>query len=287
MTAGEAVTAGMRALATSMAETETLALQDAPDGVHRNRVVVRRLRSVLTTYRDLFDAVTIDPLLVLLHEWGTQLGVVRDIEVRAKLAEALIDEVLESEDTALRRRLVDDERAEYSLAHARLVALHGGPRSEQRRALLAQLVREAPSTASTAASSEKLRAVLVRQAHRVLKRAKRIDGSEAGYHAVRKAARRLRYAVDAVTDDPPAPFGAKAAALADAGKRLHNVLGDHRDALLLADRIERTSVLAARAGEPVEGYLRMAGAARGSSEHHLAKLDKALRRMRRAAKAFR
>ena len=69
-------------------------------------------------------------------------------------------------------------------------------------------------------------------------------------HAVRKAGRRLRYAAEAVTEEPVVLFGKRARALARGGEDLHDVLGDHRDEMLFAEHVRRVAAHAAHAGAP-------------------------------------
>lgn len=69
---------------------DPLARADSPDGVHRMRVAVRRLRSALATGRPFLDVSVSEPLRTELAWLGGELGLARDAEVlRARLAEAL------------------------------------------------------------------------------------------------------------------------------------------------------------------------------------------------------
>jgi CHAD domain-containing protein len=61
--------------------------------------------------------------------------------------------------------------------------------------------------------------------------------SEDRLHAVRKAARRLRYGAAALKDSGLLPADALKA-LISASKQLQDALGDHRDDVLLAERVE-------------------------------------------------
>jgi CHAD domain-containing protein len=131
--------------------------------------------------------------------------------------------------------------------------------------------------------AEALTAVLRREARRVTKAAKRLDGSMDGLHDVRKAGRRLRYAAEAVVASGPEELSDPAKSAAKAGSHLHDVLGDHRDAVALAQRLERARVRAARAGEPVGGYDRMIAAAGERADARLSQLDGAVARVRAAS----
>lgn len=64
-----------------------------------------------------------------------------------------------------------------------------------------------------------------------------------------------------------------------AGARIQKLLGEHRDASLLADRLEPTRARAGRAGEDVLVYDRLASAARVLAANRLADLPKAHRKL--------
>ena len=91
-TAGSAVVAALTALIVRLDEAERTAVLDEPDAVHQARILVRRQRSVLRTFRPLFDRDRVDELRESLDELGDELGDVRDIEVRVEHAEHHLDE---------------------------------------------------------------------------------------------------------------------------------------------------------------------------------------------------
>src|SRR6478735_7040916 len=99
---GEAV----RTAAEEVEETTAAALADEPDGVHQHRVRVRRLRSVLAGFRDSLDGPAADDVRARFREWGGELGVVRDMEVRAEVAETELA-AAGIADPAMIHRLVD------------------------------------------------------------------------------------------------------------------------------------------------------------------------------------
>ena len=121
--AEDVIRAIFRTSAERLTASESAAIADAPDGVHEHRTSVRRLRSLLAAFREYFDQSAAQRLRVEFAEWGTQLGVVRDVEVRAAVATTAIRD-LDIDDEDLTRRLVDEELEEYSRAHARLCELH-------------------------------------------------------------------------------------------------------------------------------------------------------------------
>ncbi len=280
---GEVARSMVRGAAGAVLDAEQAALADEPDGVHALRTRVRRLRSILSLLREHLDDRRSQRLRVPLREWGSQLGTVRDAEVlAAEAASALAAAGID--DDAMRRRLVEEPLADYARLHARLVALSEQPRAKERMRELHAFAADPPLVGVDADATGALTAVLRREARRVRKAAKRLDGSMERLHDVRKAGRRLRYAAEAIGEAGPATLTDAAASAAKAGSRLHDVLGDHRDAVVLAARLERSRVRAARAGEATEGYDRLIAAATARAMRRRGQLDRALRRVRDASK---
>lgn len=265
--------------------SEGAALADLPDGVHKHRTKVRRLRAVLAATRRLRDPGSSAALQLSLREWGRHLGEVRDAEVRAELAEAALSDA-GSEDERARDRLVIEERAGHDRLHARLVELHELPRTHR----LADDLRRfgaAPGVIEPQAdAAQALGELLRREARRVRSASGRIDGSLERYHDLRKAGRRLRYVASAVDAAAPGLFGETAVRLSKAGKRVHDILGDHRDLLMFAERLERARTRAVRAGEPAELYGGMLAVAVARAADRLAELERAAKRVRKAASAL-
>jgi CHAD domain-containing protein len=262
ITVGEAITAAIRDLVGQFDETERAALAGEPDGVHRHRTTVRRLRNVLRVFRDLFDESAVAKTRAGLREWGTALGVVRDHEVVIEFAAALLREVSpRSPEARIPARLVKPEREAAVAAQRRIVEIHDLERLRQARIRLHAFADDPPLLPAADAPASAVRQTLVRAAQRVLRRAQCSTRSRQSPHTLRKRARRLRHAVEAMTAEPPGLFGRRMRRIAKAAHRLQTDLGDQRDALLLVTRIERARVLARRAGEEVLVYDQLAEAA--------------------------
>lgn len=261
--------------------SEAAALRDEPDGLHEHRTRVRRLRSVLASIERLAD----DPALVdtraALAPWGRILGEARDAEVRAERAEAVMAE-LGIDDADARRRLVGDERVEYRHLHARAVDVHETRAGRARQ----QLVREAGLTLhlDDAPAKKTFRRLLRRDARRLARAVRRSDGSLDRLHDVRKAARRLRYLSEAVNAADASLLGGDNRRLGRAAKRVHKLLGEHRDDLLLVERAVETHRRAFTAQEATAPYDEIARHAQSSADAHLADLPKALKKARKATK---
>jgi CHAD domain-containing protein len=272
----------LQSASAEVATSEARALSDEPDAVHQHRIRVRRMRAVLAALRRVVEPADLAPLRSALTEWGRQLGEARDAEVRADdAAEALGAAGVDDADA--RRRLVGDERAAYRRLHERLVELSLEPRAQRRQQLLRESGLDLRVSRPDAPAEEVFARVLRREARRVRRAAKRADGSLAGYHELRKAARRLRYVAEAVDAAAPGLLGTAASTLAKAGKRIHSALGDHRDALLLAERAESTRVRAFRAQEATQPYDLVAQTARTAAEEHLVDVPRRVRTVRKAA----
>lgn len=268
--------------AARLVATEPAAIEDAPDGIHQHRTHVRRLRSVLAGFRDHLDQAAAADLRVRFSEWGGQLGVVRDIEVRAAVAISAMA-ALGIDDDAMRARLVDTELAEYARAHERLRELHRGERARARMDALARFAADPPTTTAADAGLGDLAQVARAEARRVRRAAKRDDGSIDALHRVRKTGRRLRYVVEALHEASPDRFGERYAELAAAGESVHDTLGDHRDELVFIARLEHERALAGRAGERVGPYDELIARSTVRAQAGLDGLRPALARVRRAA----
>jgi CHAD domain-containing protein len=280
MTADDVIRSIMRSTADRLLASESDAIADAPDGVHQHRTHVRRLRSVLAGFRPYLDDSAAHDLRVQFAEWGHQLGVVRDIEVRAEVAREAMED-LGLDDADLRVRLVDDEYEDYARAHTRLRELHAGPRADARKAALRAFAADPPLTSAADADAAVLTKIARAEARRVKRAAKRSDGSIGSLHAVRKAGRRLRYVAEALHDAAPEIFGDTIEELAAAGEEVHDALGDHRDELIFIERLEIARARASRAGERVDPYDALIARSRERAKKALHGLGDALDRVRK------
>ncbi len=239
-TAGEMLAAIVGDLFASIDERVPAALADEPDGVHQLRTAVRRLRNLLAAFSQYVEPSAVGGLRARLADYGDRLGRARDLEVRAEWCGKVAAEVGLADE--LRERLIAPLRTEHGRAHAALVTWSGSPEAGQLREgfrACARMPVLADGTARPAAAVA--REVLAALADRVLDHAADYRGDVDAAHALRKAARRLRHTADAVTSPPAAVLGTDAQELGELGSRLQSFLGDHRDALLLADHVRRCS----------------------------------------------
>ena len=105
-------------------------------------------------------------------------------------------------------------------------------------------------------------------------------------HRLRRVARRLRYACEAVTELPAVVFGDKVAEVASAAQEVQDVLGDHRDEVLFAEQVHEAAEAAKADGESVEAYTAVADAAFADAAERLEDLPDALHTLRKRAKVL-
>lgn len=215
------------------------ALADEPDAVHRLRTAVRRLRNVLAAFRRYLDKDATAELRSLLKEWGSLLGHARDLEVRAlEVAAAAAAAGLSDAD---RSALVTPLEQAHDRAHADVVDWTRSDRWRDLDRLLTGWAAE-PRLGERAsqAARKAARRTVRRQAERTLGRAGELTDLESA-HELRKTARRLRHTAEAITRKPVGLLGRRTKALGAAGHRIQALLGDHRDALLLAEHVQAHS----------------------------------------------
>ncbi|WP_431220975.1 CHAD domain-containing protein [Leifsonia xyli] len=203
------------------------------DAVHQARTRVRRLRSILAVYRPAFDRDAAAAMRARLRRLGHRLGDVRDLEVRARDLGGLALEAGEGEaGGGPVAEAVGALAAQAAERHDRaLDALLRTLRSRGNRELLADLQQFAAAPPLSEAGAAHPAKVARKRLKKAVRKVVRSEGEALEQrHEARKAARRLRYAAEAVEDD----LGNRALRLATAAETLQDTLGDHRDLVLLA-----------------------------------------------------
>jgi CHAD domain-containing protein len=255
-------------LVETLVQADPRARADEPDAVHSMRTTVRRLRSLLATFRGVFDSTVTDEIRTRLGLLGDVLGAARDAEVRRLRGTALLSATdqaepsdsaepsVETNDVDLRRRLVDDTMGEY---HARLADVNGYLNSAEYFELLddldALVARPPLGQDALLPAGPTISVALAAQSRRTLRRLKKADPANLDQlHAARKAARKLRYSAEAVSGKPVPLFKKKKRALAAAAEDLHDLLGEHRDAILFGENLHTLEREAQESGENTAGY---------------------------------
>jgi CHAD domain-containing protein len=249
-TAGEMLAEVVGDLAAKIAARTPAALADEPDAVHQLRTSVRRFRNLLAAFGQLLEPAAVGGLRARLATYGDLLGAARDLEGRAEWSARVADDA--GLDPVLRDRLERPIVAAHDRAHRALVAWWGSEEAAELSGTLSEWAA-APAFLDSAArpAAAVAREVLTAQADRVLSLGADYLTDADSTHALRKAGRRLRHIADAVTRPPAAALGQEYAALGVLGERVQVLLGDHRDAVLLAEHVRGLPAEDAAAYRPV------------------------------------
>jgi len=248
---------------TEMKRQDPRVRQDLPDAVHDMRVAMRRLRSALATFRPLLDRTVTEPLREELKWVGHVLGDARDSEViHERLAAAVAREPVELLLGPVVARIDGDLGPAYREAHDRSVE---AMRSDRYFALVDQLDALVADPPWTPVAQEPAHQVLPRRMRKDWKRVRaRVAAAEEApgtaerderLHEVRKAAKRARYAAEALTP----LYGGEARRFAKAVKGVQSVLGDHQDSVVTQGVLRRLGVQAHLAGENGFSFGRLHG----------------------------
>jgi CHAD domain-containing protein len=255
--AGEVVLAYLVEQAEALKAYDPQVRREAPDSVHQMRVASRRLRSVLQTFRAVLPPESTEHLRGELKWLGEVLGAARDGEVMTGHLQDLLDQV--PPELVLGPVVAD---VAGQLAPRRAAAVRAAVRaldSPRYLALLDELdalLAAPPATPAAAGPARSLRADVARAARRLRKRARRAEGLPDGperdtaLHETRKAAKRARYAADALTPSAGKPAARFAAQM----KQLQTVLGDHHDTVVARAVIRDLAVRAHLAGDNAFTY---------------------------------
>ena len=213
-------------------------LRAGEEVVHTTRVAVRRLRSTLRVFAELFDPGEAGRLEEELVWWANLLGEVRDLDILTQRQAALLAEVppelilgpvastIQAELAARRKAAVDAMTDTLNSARYRkLVALIHHWRADPPFTSVADSPSDALDPAIKKAKKKARNrlatAVEVRQAG---------EPSDEMLHRARKASKRYRYAVEAA-----APiWGTKADKIVAQRKDLQDLLGNYQDSIVSA-----------------------------------------------------
>ncbi|WP_326834168.1 CYTH and CHAD domain-containing protein [Amycolatopsis rhabdoformis] len=242
--AGEVVGAYLREQLAALQRADVGVRRDVEDSVHQLRVASRKLRSASRTFSSLVDDKRVAGLGRELKWLGGELSPARDGEVvealvREWVAGASAELVVGPVDQYLTRRFSRDavaarEKALKTLQGKRYLALV--------QDLDAVVAGVGPGRG--AKSAKKALREPVRKAARKLRKAEKaargLSGEEQqlALHAVRKKAKRARYAADVVRP----VFGAKVRAWRKNVKGVQQVLGDHQDWVVAGPVVYRLGV---------------------------------------------
>lgn len=239
--AGDVVADALRRATTRLIEHHPAAVVGLdPEGVHQMRVGARRLRSDLRTFRPLLDREVTDPVRDELRWLGEVLGAVRDPDVLGEQLRSVGAAVLGPPDEPALDRVVAHLSTERDAA---IAELHEALGSDRYRRLLDQVValaEEPPLRSIAADPADAVLPGLVAKPWRDLRRdvaALGDDPEDVALHEVRKDAKQVRYATEAV-----APVVGRAARKAAKGvRKVQDLLGDHQDTVVAEDWLRTTA----------------------------------------------
>jgi CHAD domain-containing protein len=235
--------------------------RDVEDAVHQMRVAMRRMRSALATYRPLVERTVTDPVRDELKWLGQVLGQARDTEViHAQLRALLEEEPVELVIGPVANRIDTTLGRTYREAHDRSLEALDSERYVALVRSLDRLLADPPWTELAAEPAADVLPILVRKDFKRLR--KRVDAAHeaadsltrnARLHEARKAAKRARYAAEALVP----VYGGQAEDFVSGMKKVQTLLGDHHDAVVIQDLLRQLGIQAYLDGENAFSYGRL------------------------------
>lgn len=222
--------------------------RDEPEGIHKMRVATRRLRSALSTFGPLFDREITDPVRAELKWLAEVLGRARDLQVLTERLQLAVlrepnDLVLGPVEQRIRLTLTRN----YQQAFADVRSTLDSPRYFRLLDQLDDLAGSPPFTEQARRPAKSNLPTLVAKPWKRLRKAADLvlsDGTDGELHETRKAAKRARYASEAVSE----VFG-KTGVHAAIGQDLQEVLGEHQDSVVCREQLRELATQAHDAGE--------------------------------------
>jgi CHAD domain-containing protein len=226
---------------------------DAPDAVHQLRVAARRMRSALATFGKLTEPGTAKPLRAELKWLASTVGQARDTEVmRSRLREMIDAEPPELLLGPVAQQIEEHLGAIHHDARAAGLAALDSDRYfhllDSLDAFLAapplsgRAGKKALRTMGQLVSAERKR--LVKAVRAAFEEEAREAAEDISLHEVRKSAKRLRYAAEAV-----APvFGKQATSLARDAEGIQETLGTLQDSVVTRETLRDLAAQAPASG---------------------------------------
>jgi CHAD domain-containing protein len=203
----------------------------AADDVHRMRVAIRRMRTLLLAVRKIVSADWVEPLLSGLKWLGGVFSLVRDLDVQMEYFRSEAGQ-LKSRDRRPLERFLRHLQSDRDQAHRTLLdemksARYVGFLSKLRDAADAPAVVNPKYTFTDAAARQ------FRKLRKTVRTLKRLP-SDAELHRVRIQTKRARYAAELALGDNSKRIGRFIKAATD----FQNLLGRHQDAVLAARHVQ-------------------------------------------------
>jgi CHAD domain-containing protein len=256
--AGRVVLAYLRTYAERMKSLDPMVRGDEPDAVHQMRVATRRLRSTLRSFGQIIRRDGTERLAGELKWLGTVLGDARDAEVLAgHLLAGLRETPAELVIGPVQARVQGHFASKHADARTALLEVLDSQRYFSLLDELDKLLAEPPFTRQAARPAADVLPAAARrpyrQVRRRIRRARRAapgQPTDEALHEARKAAKRARYAGEAMA---PA-LGKKARRFAQQMKKVQSVLGDHQDTVIARQAERELGMSAHLAGENAFSY---------------------------------
>jgi CHAD domain-containing protein len=257
--AGEVILGYVEAQLAALRSLDPMVRGSEPDAVHQMRTTVRRLRSTLQSFERLFAAASVTRRVAAELRWlGGVLGEARDAEV---LAAHLTEQVSQMSADLVAGPVLARIRGHFASsgadAQARVLKALDSPRYFALLDQLDLLISEPPLTSLAGRPAGEVLPAAVRRAYartrRRMTRALRAPAgarSDLALHRARRAAKRGRYAAEAVTMS----VGRDARRFARQMQRLQSVLGEHQDAVIARQADRELGISAHLAGENAFSY---------------------------------
>jgi CHAD domain-containing protein len=251
--AGDVVLGYLKEQAGRLGSLDPLVRGDEPDSVHQMRVTTRRLRSTLQSFGTVIPRSGTEEILAGLKWLGGVLGEARDAEVLAsRLMQNLRTLPAELVLGPAQARVQGHFAPIQAAARKNVLAALDSARYFALRDALDELLADPPLSADAAQPAGRVLPAAARRTYRRTKHRMRQAGHapaghplEGAYHEARKAAKRARYAGEAVS---PA-FGKEARRFTKQMKKIQTVLGDHQDAVVARGVDRDLGISANLAGE--------------------------------------
>ena len=229
------------------------------DAIHQMRVAARRLRSVLSSYRDIVGRDRSMALRVELKALADALGEARDSEVMLARLNALLDDQPTDRVRGPIRASIDSAlRSRYDRAHDQALEFMTSTRYYGLLDALDALVDDW-DPAGGAVPANRLGKVFDRDWKRLrgavllADAIEETDEHQDALHDVRKSAKRLRYGMDSAYG----VMGKDAKRVAKSATQITELLGEHNDSVITAELIGDLADEAFARGEDTFTYGRM------------------------------
>jgi len=256
--AGDILTGYLAAQLSALKALDPMVRSNEPDALHQMRIATRRIRSTLQSFQRFFDKAETGSLVDESRWLGAVLGEARDAEVLGAHLQGQVASLPAEQVVGPVAARIREHFARLGVdAQAVAVNTLDSPRYFALLDRLDELIATAPETKAARRPGIEVLPGAVRRTYKTTsRRMKRAlcepEGKrgDVALHQARKAAKRARYAGEAVA---PA-FGTKAGRFASNMKRLQTVLGAHQDAVIARQADRELGMSAHLAGQNAFTY---------------------------------